>query len=290
MKIGCPPSWRWGVPPLYASIDWARLLTKDFLEDWATVQRILCRVSRLRSKRRGGAGAINSLYKRFAEHNLRRCPRNADRAQIRPPVTGSAHLSRDQGQHSQNRFNRRVAQGFSGTGAAATSRRRGGTGHGRRSTETLLRDHQQRRKASTGPTELKFLGDAKPLDRHAQSDPSITCSMVSSGYAKRPDARSLWWEANQNHSDAGSHDLLNGIIVAGILIANNDEVNIIVRFPATEHDPSVMVDAWSHVCTLGGTNGHSCSARGRSSHRCGAGMLHEIGYEEYSATARRHLR
>jgi len=34
VKIGCPPSWRWGVPPLYASIDWARAY-KDFLEDWA---------------------------------------------------------------------------------------------------------------------------------------------------------------------------------------------------------------------------------------------------------------
>lgn len=39
---GRPQGWRWGVPPVYAAIDWARAY-KDYLGDWATLMRALSR-------------------------------------------------------------------------------------------------------------------------------------------------------------------------------------------------------------------------------------------------------
>lgn len=84
-----PSSWRWAVPPLYALIDWARAY-KDFLEDWATIQRALSRFS-LMVETKGGQGAIAAyqalLSTTFADANGTQIEKNP------PPVRGSAHVS-----------------------------------------------------------------------------------------------------------------------------------------------------------------------------------------------------
>ena len=89
VKIGAPAGWRWGIPPLYASIDWARAY-KDLLEDWATIQRMLARFS-LMVETKGGSGAIAAyqalLSTTFADSGGTTIERNP------PPVAGSAHVS-----------------------------------------------------------------------------------------------------------------------------------------------------------------------------------------------------
>jgi len=89
VKVGSPRFWRWGLPPIYACIDWARAY-KDFLEDWATVQRALARFA-LMVETKGGPGAIaayNALFNTtFADAGGTQIERNP------PPVMGSAHIS-----------------------------------------------------------------------------------------------------------------------------------------------------------------------------------------------------
>ncbi len=86
---GSPAKWRWPVPPVYATIDWARAY-KDFLEDWATVQRTLSRFA-LMIETEGGPGAIAAynalLNTTFADANGTEIEKNP------PPVVGSAHIS-----------------------------------------------------------------------------------------------------------------------------------------------------------------------------------------------------
>lgn len=84
-----PSSWRWAVPPLYALLDWARAY-KDFLEDWATIQRSLSRFA-LMVETKGGQAAIAAyqslLSTTFADSGGTQIERNP------PPVRGSAHIS-----------------------------------------------------------------------------------------------------------------------------------------------------------------------------------------------------
>jgi len=88
-KIGAPAKWRWGVPPVYAAVDWARAY-KDALEDYATVRRTLARFA-LMIETKGGPGAIAAynalLSTTFADSNGTQIERNP------PPVVGSAHTS-----------------------------------------------------------------------------------------------------------------------------------------------------------------------------------------------------
>jgi hypothetical protein len=89
VKVGSPRFWRWGLPPIYACIDWARAY-KDFLEDWATVQRALARFA-LMVETKGGPGAIaayNALFNTtFADSNATQIEKNP------PPNVASAHIS-----------------------------------------------------------------------------------------------------------------------------------------------------------------------------------------------------
>ena len=83
-----PSKWRWSVPPLYALLDWARAY-KDFLEDWATIQRALSRFS-MTVETKGGQAAI-AAYQALLSTTFA----NNDGTQIEsnpPPVTGSAHI------------------------------------------------------------------------------------------------------------------------------------------------------------------------------------------------------
>jgi hypothetical protein len=89
IKIGSPTKWRWGVPPVYAAIDWARAY-KDALEDYATVRRTLARFAMM-VETKGGPGAIaayNALFSStFADADGTQIERNP------PPVVGSVHTS-----------------------------------------------------------------------------------------------------------------------------------------------------------------------------------------------------
>lgn len=88
-KIGAPAKWRWGIPPVYAAIDWARAY-KDALEDYATVRRTLARFALL-VETKGGPGAIaayNALFSTtFADSNGTQVERNP------PPNVASVHTS-----------------------------------------------------------------------------------------------------------------------------------------------------------------------------------------------------
>lgn len=84
-----PSKWRWAVPPLYSALDWASAY-RDFLQDWATVQRSLSRFA-LIVETKGGQGAIASyqalLQTTFADSDGTQIEKNP------APVAGAAHVS-----------------------------------------------------------------------------------------------------------------------------------------------------------------------------------------------------
>ena len=270
VKIGCPPSWRWGVPPLYASIDWARAY-KDFLEDWATVQRTLSRFA-LMIETKGGAGAIAAyqalMSTTFADAQGTQIERNP------PPVTGAAHISgpgntvkpfQSAGSKDSPEQARRLLLGV----AAAQGMPE--TFYGDASTGSLATAQSLDR-----PTELKFL---EMQNRWIDTLNQIL-QYVLTVSTNTPKGRMR--EANGKKIriiPMRSRMTVNGIIWEAGKVQADGDVNIIVRFPAVlEHDPSVMVDAWAHVCTLGGRTGIPAGVVDRRT--VAAGMLHEIGFED----------
>ncbi len=60
-KIGGLPKWHFGVPDVYSALDWARAY-KNFLEDWATINRALARFA-WDIKTEGGAPAISNFQR-----------------------------------------------------------------------------------------------------------------------------------------------------------------------------------------------------------------------------------
>lgn len=271
VKIGCPANWRWGIPPLYASIDWARAY-KDFLEDWATVQRTLSRFA-LMIETKGGAPAIAAyqalLSTTFADAQGTQIERNP------PPVTGSAHVSgpgntvkpfQSAGSKDSPEQARRLLLGV----AAAQGMPE--TFYGDASTGSLATAQSLDR-----PTELKFLEmQNRWIDTLNQILQYVL--QVSSGTPKGRMREALAGK-RMRIIPMRPRMTVNGIIWEAGKSQEPGDVNIIVRFPAVlEHDPSVMVDAWSHVCTLGGRTGIPAGVVDRRT--VAAGMLHEIGYED----------
>lgn len=271
VKIGCPASWRWGVPPLYASIDWARAY-KDFLEDWATVQRSLSRFA-LMIETKGGSGAIAAynalLNTTFADAQGTQIERNP------PPVTGSAHISgpgntvkpfQSAGSKDSPEQARRLLLGV----AAAQGMPE--TFYGDASTGSLATAQSLDR-----PTELKFLEmQNRWIDTLNQILQYVL--MVSSGTLKSQMRESLDGK-KLRIIPMRARMTVNGIIWEAGRIMEKGDVNIIVKFPAVlEHDPAAMVDAWAHVATLGGRTGIPAGVVDRRT--VAAGMLHEIGFED----------
>ena len=83
-----PAKWRWPVPPIYGSLDFARAY-KDALEDYATVRRTLARFA-LMVETKGGPGAIaayNALFSTTFADNVGLQPERNP-----PPVVASAHI------------------------------------------------------------------------------------------------------------------------------------------------------------------------------------------------------
>lgn len=247
VKIGCPANWRWGIPPLYASIDWARAY-KDFLEDWATVQRTLSRFA-LMIETKGGAGAIAAyqalMSTTFADNQGTQIERNP------PPVTGAAHISgpgntvkpfQSAGSKDSPEQARRL--GLMAASAQGIP-------------ETMLFGD-----ASTGsmwtaqaldrPTELKF--------REIQQRWTDTITQI------------LRYVLEMQGSTPGSK-------VREAAKLKQDQVKIIVKFPSVlEHDVEKMILAWTNIYTLGGKMGTPAGVLDTRTYL--AGVLSEIGFED----------
>jgi hypothetical protein len=87
-KIGALPKWHFGVPDVYAALDWARAY-KSFLEDWATINRALARFA-WDVKTEGGAPAISN-FQRMMSTTL---ADGGNSVEYNPPPTvGSAFIS-----------------------------------------------------------------------------------------------------------------------------------------------------------------------------------------------------
>jgi hypothetical protein len=247
IKVGCPAKWRWGVPPVYGAVDWARAY-KDALEDYATVRRTLARFA-LMVETKGGPGAIaayQALFQTtFADSNGTQIEKNP------PPVVGSAHIS---GPSTQ-------IQAFKSSGAQSSpeeTRRllllacaAGGM------PETFFGD------ASTGslatavsldrPTELKFTG----IQRRWKHTIKMILNYVLDVQKNTPGSKMR--EARQNNPAP-------------------QPIKIEVTFPTVvEHEIQPMIQAITEVATMGGRNG---IAAGIVDRRTIAGLLlAEIGYD-----------
>lgn len=88
-KIGNIAGWTFGVPDVYAMLDWARAY-KSFLEDWATIQRALARFS-WNIKTQGGPAAISN-FQAFMGTTLGNTG-NLLPERNPPPVAASAFVS-----------------------------------------------------------------------------------------------------------------------------------------------------------------------------------------------------
>lgn len=247
VKVGAPAKWRWGIPPLYASLDWARSY-KSFLEDWATVQRNLARFA-LMVETSGGPGAI-AAYQALMSTTFG----NSDGTQIErnpPPVAGSAHIAGPD--------NKITAFKSAGAQVAPEQARRlllmVCAAHGL--PETFYGD------ASTGslatavsldrPTELKF----KEIQQRWKDTLMRLLEYVLLVSEKSP---------------------LGKMREARAKNPAPQRAEIIVKFPAVlEHDIGVMVKAITDVATLGGRQG---IAAGMVDRRTIAEMgLSEVGVE-----------
>lgn len=247
VKLGAPAKWRWGIPPLYASIDWARAY-KDFLEDWATVQRTLARFA-LMVETKGGPGAIAAyealLSTTFADAQGTTIERNP------PPVTGSAHISGPDNKISA----------FKSAGAqvapeqarrlmlmVAAAQGMPETFYGDASTGSLATAVSLDR-----PTELKF----KEIQQRWTDTLTRILEYVLWVSSVTPKGRMR--EARQNNPAP-------------------QDVQIIVKFPAVlEHDIAIMTRAWTEAATLGGRQGIAAGLVDRRT--VAEGMLSELGYE-----------
>jgi hypothetical protein len=271
VKIGCPPSWRWGVPPLYASVDWARAY-KDFLEDWATIQRTLSRFA-LMVETKGGAGAIAAynalLNTTFADAQGTQIETNP------PPVTGAAHISgpgnkvtpfKSAGSQDSPEQSRRLLLGV----AAAQGMPE--TFYGDASTGSLATAQSLDR-----PTELKFL-EIQNRWIDAMNEILQYVLKVANGTLKGK-LREAFKEKGMRIIPMRPRLTMRGVVWEAGRMLEKGDVNLIIRFPAVlEHDPSQMVDAWAHVGTMGARTGIVAGVVDRRT--IAAGMLHEMGYED----------
>jgi hypothetical protein len=250
-KIGSPGKWRWGVPPVYAAVDWARAY-KDALEDYATVRRTLARFA-LMVETKGGPGAISAyqalLSTTFADADGTQIERNP------PPVVGSAHIG---GPGTQ-------IQAFKSAGAQASpdETRRillmacASAGM----PETFFGD------ASTGslatavsldrPTELKFTA----IQRRWHHTIKRILIYVLTVSGKSPGGR--LFEARKQKQ----------------ITQKPSKIHISVTFPnVVEHEMLPMVQAIAEIGTGGGRNGIFAGIIDRKT--LAALFLKEIGYED----------
>jgi hypothetical protein len=251
VKVGSPRFWRWGLPPIYACIDWARAY-KDFLEDWATVQRALARFA-LMVETKGGPGAIaayNALFNTtFADAGGTQIERNP------PPVMGSAHISGPgnqiqpfktaNAQTSPEQARRVLLMHCAGSGMPETF-------FGDASTGSLATAVSLDR-----PTELKFTEIQRRWTHTIKTllEYALMCAKTSPG-SKMKEAR----EANPAPQPS----------------------EIYIKFPnVIEHDILTMIQAIVDIGTGGGRNGIFAGIVDRRT--IAEMLLAEIGYEKRGA-------
>jgi hypothetical protein len=251
VKVGSPRFWRWGLPPIYACIDWARAY-KDFLEDWATVQRALARFA-LMVETKGGPGAIaayNALFNTtFADAGGTQIERNP------PPVMGSAHISGPgnqiqpfktaNAQTSPEQARRVLLMHCAGSGMPETF-------FGDASTGSLATAVSLDR-----PTELKFTEIQRRWTHTFKTllEYALMCAKTSPG-SKMKEAR----EANPAPQPS----------------------EIYIKFPnVIEHDILTMIQAIVDIGTGGGRNGIFAGIVDRRT--IAEMLLAEIGYEKRGA-------
>ncbi len=86
--VGKLPKWKFGVPDVYAALDWARAV-KDYLEDWSTIQRANRRIA-MDIETKGGLPAIAAYQAALGTNAASQ--QNLGFDTNPPPVTGAAHI------------------------------------------------------------------------------------------------------------------------------------------------------------------------------------------------------
>ena len=243
-----PSSWRWAVPPLYALLDWARAY-KDFLEDWATIQRTLSRFA-LMVETKGGQAAIAAyqalLSTTFADSGGTQIERNP------PPVVGSAHIGgpgtsitpfKSAGaQNSPEQARRLLLMGAAGAGLPETF-------FGDASTGSLATAQSLDR-----PTELKF---TEIQERWTMTIEDIVHYVLD--VARKTPGNKLREAREANPAP--------------------QPVKIKIEFPnVIEHQIQPMIQAITEIATMGGRNGIAAGIVDRRT-ICGL-LLKEIGYAD----------
>ena len=242
-----PPKWRWPVPPLYASVDWARAY-KDFLEDWATIQRALARFA-LMVETKGGPAAIASyqalLSTTFGDSGGTTIERNP------PPSRGAAHVSgpdnkiapfKSAGSTDSPEQARRLLL------MAAAAQGMPETFYGDASTGSLATAMSLDR-----PTELKF------REMQQRWIETITCILTYVLDVSKTTPGGRLKEARKSNPAP-------------------QPLTIVVKFPSVlEHDVQTMVQAWAEVAAMGGRTGIPAGIVDRRT--IADGMLAEMGFE-----------
>lgn len=248
---GSPSKWRWAAPPLYASVDWARAY-KDFLEDWATMQRAFARFA-LMVETQGGPAAIAAyqglLGTTFGDSGGTTIERNP------PPTRGAAHITGDGTKitpfksagstDSPEQARRLLLMTAAAQGMPETF-------YGDASTGSLATALSLDR-----PTELKF---REMQQRWIETLTSILNYVL---YVSKATPGGKLKEARA--SNPAPQPML-----------------IVVKFPAVlEHDVQVMVQAWAEVAAMGGRTGIPAGIVDRRT--IADGMLAEMGLENRGA-------
>ena len=248
MKVDGLAKWKFGCPPIYCAIDWARAY-KNFLEDWSTITRALARFA-WNVETKGGQQAIQA-FQQVMTTTLADGGTQIERNP--PPTTGSAFVTgtgnklnpiRTAGATTEPEQGRRVLLmvaaafglpetffGDASTGSLATA------------------------KSLDRPTELKFLEAQERWRGFLQ----LICTEVLKRSNTRPSGklREARKAANKN--------------------GDLSDITVQVKFPAVlEHDIKEMVESIVSATTLNGF-----APAGTIDIRTSAGLLlSELGVED----------
>ncbi len=245
MKCGGLSKWLFGCPEVYAAIDWARAY-KNFLEDWASVNRALARFATT-VETKGGVQAIQNFQKVLGTT----LGVGGTSVETNPtPVTGSTFVTgpgnkleafKTSGAQNSPEQGRRMMLAI----AAAFGLPE--TFFGDASTGSLATAQSLDR-----PTELKFLERQERWRFTLQR--IIAHVLESSGSAPNGKLREAWGKPRPIITQPLRVLQGNRLVAVREDAGDNPEgVKITVRFPAVlEHDIAVQVSAIVQAATLGG--------------------------------------
>jgi hypothetical protein len=256
MKIGGFPKWHFGVPDVYAAIDWARAYA-NFLSHWSTITETLARFA-WNVETQGGTQAI-AAFNQALSTTLAVGGTNIERNPT--PVTGAAFVSgpgnkltpiKTAGATTEPEQGRRIMLMV----AAAFGLPE--TFFGDASTGSLATAQSLDR-----PTELKFL----ERQEHWRETLQTICYYViaTSVGAPKGKLREAW---RLRHAESAVNG--NGTV------AVHKKVTVSIQFPSVlEHDIATMVSAIVQGVTLGGFDPTACDIK------TAAGLIfRELGVED----------